>query len=73
MSVCCIIVWCTIELIRSDGRRKEYPVNSRYLETETGEKLCQQDLYFGSKVIWKAKGKPFSVTIMETHIKLRFL
>lgn len=62
-----IIVWCTIELIKIDGRRKEYLVNSRFLETETGEKLCEKDLVFGKKLIWKSKGVPYEVTMMERH------
>lgn len=67
------IVWCTVELKRIDGSTKEYPVRANKLETETGEKVTQKDLYHGSNVIWKARGKPYEVCVLETHRKFSCL
>ena len=55
-----------MELIDANGR-KEYVVASRFLETELGEKVCEKDLYFLNKVIWKSKGIPYEATILEVH------
>ena len=62
-------MWCTVQLTKNDGTTKEYGVRSSYLETENGEKVTLKDLFYGSNVIWKARGRPYSVVVMETHRK----
>ena len=49
------------------GGKDEYCVHSRFLETESGDKASKRDLFSGNILIWKAKGKPFEVEILETH------
>ncbi len=56
-------VWCTVET----HTHKEYCVNSKHLETEVGNPVGVKDLFFENKVIWKSKGLPYEVTILETH------
>ena len=62
-------VWCTVQLTKNDGTTNEYDVRSSYLETENGEKVTLKDLFYGSNVIWKARGRPYAVVVMETHRK----
>ena len=62
-------MWCTVELVKSDGKKIEYTVNSKYLETESGQPVSEEHLHINSKVVWKSKGKPFEVTILDTHSK----
>lgn len=62
-----LLVWCTIKLESPVGSNREYSVHSRFLQTETGEKVTEKDLFFGNSVIWMSKGKPYEVTVLETH------
>lgn len=59
------IVWCTV----TDAKGKQYNVCSKSLETETGEKLSQNDLLLDGSVIWRLKGKPYEVVITEISSK----
>ena len=63
------IVWCTVKEERQDGTMTERCVNARFLETELGDPVGPNDLYFGNNVIWRFKGKPYEVSILETHSK----
>ena len=57
-----------------DANRKEYSVNSKFLENEEGDPVSSKDLYIGSSVIWKLKGKPYKVVIVATsgNLSARF-
>ena len=63
------IVWCTIEATSNNGKMKEYCVNSKYLETETGDPVGMKDLFFENTILWKCKGVPYKATVLETHRK----
>ena len=63
------VVWCTVELETRNGQKNEYTVSSKVLETECGKPVMQSDLYFENTVIWKSRGKPYQVVILETHRK----
>lgn len=64
-----LLVWCTISLKKSDGTIEERVVRSKFLETECGKKVNHKDLYIGNILIWKAKGVPFEVQLLQTHSK----
>ena len=69
-----LIVWCTVELVKTDGSIKmEYVVKSSYLETEWGEKVSDRDLFDGNHLIWKCKGVCYEVSICGTHSKYEML
>ena len=56
-----------------DANNKEYHVSSKFLENEMGNEVSSKELYIGSSVIWKIKGKPYKVVIVATSGKTAWL
>ena len=49
--------------------KKVHLVHSKFLETELGESVGVNDLFCENLVIWRCKGIPHEVTVLDTHSK----
>ena len=53
--------------------KKTYIVSSKHLETEAGDPASASDLFLENKIIWKSKGKPYEVTIVDVSREFMYM
>lgn len=62
----CPAEWCTVISVEDN---KQHVCSAKALETESSEIVTEADLHKGKELIWRYKGTPLTVEVIQVHGK----